>query len=144
VSSSKSRVYFSPNTSVEDAVEICETLGMECTGNLGKYLGIPTINGRVTKATFQEVVQRVDERLAGWKTKCLSLAGRATLISSAISAIPAYIMQTSWLSQSICNELDRKTRIFLWEELPVSERHIYSMGYGQKPKESGGLGLRSM
>ena len=79
---------------------------MDNTGDLRTYLGVRTINVRVTKATFQDVVQWVDKRLASWKSKCLSLAGRATLISYMISTIPVYVMQTAWLPRSICDELD--------------------------------------
>ena len=111
---------------------------MECTGDLGKYLGIPTINGRVNKATFQEVVQRVDNRLAGWKLKCLPLAGRAALISSMISTIPAYVMQTAWLSRSIYDELDRKTRRFLWKGTSRERKtHLVAWDMVTKPKENG-------
>ena len=111
---SKSRIYFSPNTCEQSRESVCEVLGMSSTEDLGRYLGVPTINGRITKATYRHVVERVERRLAGWKTKCLSLAGRITLIQSTISSIPAYTMQTAKLPRSTCDELDRKTRRFLW------------------------------
>ena len=81
---------------------------MSSTGDLGRYLGVPTINGRVTNATYKQVVDRVEQRLAGWKMKCLSLAGRITLIQSVVSAIPAYTMQTVKLPRATCDVLDRK------------------------------------
>ena len=82
VSSQKSSVYFSPNTNSAVVAEVCNILDIQQTEDLSRYLGVPTITGRVTKATFQGVIDKVDKRLAGWKTKCLSLAGRATLIQS--------------------------------------------------------------
>jgi len=124
MNTSKSRIYFSPNTSTGVMDGICEILSVESPGDLEKYLGIPTINGRVTKVTFQDVVHKVDKRLASWKLKCLSLAGRATFISSTISAIPVYVIQTAWLPRRICDELDRKMRRFLWGEPPQNEGHI--------------------
>jgi len=72
----------------------------------GKYLGVPTLHGRVTKATYQELVSKIDRKLAGWKAKCVSLA--------AIIAIPTYTMQTARVPRSICNEVDKKIRRFLW------------------------------
>lgn len=61
------------------------------------YLGVPTINGRSSKREYQYLVDKVNGKLAGWKSKTLSLAGRATLIQSALSTIPLYTMQTTKL-----------------------------------------------
>ena len=56
----------------------------------------------------------MDRRLTGWKTKCLFLAGRLTLLQSTIAVIPAYAMETAKLPRSLCDEIDQKTRRFLW------------------------------
>ncbi|KAJ8433993.1 hypothetical protein Cgig2_012686 [Carnegiea gigantea] len=72
----------------------------------------------VTKETFKYVIDRVDKRHSGWKTKCLSLTGRMTLIKSPILAIPAYAMQT--------------------------EPHLVSWATVTKPMSEGRLGIRSM
>jgi len=108
----KSRVYFSPNTKDSQIDKICNILGMESTDDLGRYLGVPTINGRVTRAQYQYVLERLDKRLAGWKTTCLSLAGRATLVQSTLAAILTYTMQTTRLPRSVCDDIDRKVRRF--------------------------------
>jgi len=47
-------------------------------------------------------------------SRCLSLAGRATLIQAVVAAIPSYTMQTVGVSRLVCDELDRKIRRFLW------------------------------
>ena len=126
-------------------MEVCNTLGIEQTDDLGRYLGVPVINGRVTSATFQDVLTRVDRRLAGWKTKCLSLAGRATLIQSTITAIPAYVMQSARLPRSLCDGLDRKIRRFLWGGTTM-ERKVHLVPWSSiiRDKTQGGLNLRSM
>jgi len=56
----KSRVYFSPNTNEAVIVEVSNILGIQKTDDFGHYLSVPTINGRVTKAIFQNVIARVD------------------------------------------------------------------------------------
>lgn len=65
ISFPKSRVYFSSNVPDEHANEISRILGIVVTYDLGFYLGMPTINGRVTKATFQHIIDKVDKRLSG-------------------------------------------------------------------------------
>lgn len=61
VSLGKSRVYFSGNTSQESRSEISRCLGLEETDDLGTYLGVPTINGRMTTKEYH----RVKNKLAG-------------------------------------------------------------------------------
>jgi len=145
VSAQKSRIFFSPNTNEATMAEVCSTLGIEHTNDPGRYLGVPVINGRVTSAMFQDVITRVERRLAGWQTKCLSLAGRATLIQSTIMAIPAYMMQSTRLPCSVCDTLDRKVRRFVWGGTTM-ERKIRLVPWNKliREKANGGSGIRSM
>jgi len=145
ISAAKSRVFFSPNTEDLEVGRICNVLGMEATTDLGKYLGVPTLHGRSTRAQFQYVLERIDNRLAGWKTSCLSLAGRTTLIQSTIEAIPSYTMQTIKLPRSLCDDIDRKIRRFLWGGTASTRKiHLAHWNIITKPRDMGGLGIRSM
>ncbi|KAI5343373.1 hypothetical protein L3X38_011249 [Prunus dulcis] len=45
----------------------------------GKYLEVPLIHSRITKATYRSVVDKVQQKLTAWKGKLLGLPGRATL-----------------------------------------------------------------
>ena len=130
------KVYFSLNTLEGKIEEVCTILSIERMGHLGRYLGVPTIWGRVTKATYQQVVERVKKRLADWKTKCLSLAGHITLIQLTIAAILSYTMQTSKLPRATCGELDRKVRRFLWGVTSLEHKpHLVFRDTITKPKK---------
>ncbi|CAL8076880.1 unnamed protein product [Prunus armeniaca] len=63
----KSAIYCSPNTCKELAKEISYICGSPLTNNLGKYLGMPLLHSRVTKATYESLVDKVKHRLASWK-----------------------------------------------------------------------------
>jgi len=94
---------------------------------------------------FQTVITRVENQLAGWKAKCLSLAGRITLIKSTISAIPAYAMQSAHLPRSVCDDLDKRIRRFLWGGTAMERKpHLVAWDTIIKEKTQGGLGIRSM
>ena len=73
-------VFFPKNTHEAAEDEISTVLGIPITQDLGKYLGLPTINGRVTRLTFEAISKRVDRRLAGWTSRNLSMAGIATSV----------------------------------------------------------------
>ena len=92
VSLNKSKVYFSLNTSPESREEMCEVLGMHSTPNLGKYLGFPIKHPGSTSQDINFVVERVQNKLQGWKTNLLSMAGRVVIAQSVLSAILAYVM----------------------------------------------------
>ena len=46
-----------------------------------------------SRGQFNFVVERVLTKLAGWKTKFLSFAGRTVLVKSVLNTVPNYVMQ---------------------------------------------------
>ena len=106
ISHEKSRVTFLANVCLSDAAIINESLRIPMADELGKYLGVPTLSKRVTKSTFQYIVDRVDKQLTGWRTKCLSLVGRTPLIKATLTTILACAMQTCRVPRTIYDELD--------------------------------------
>lgn len=51
-------------------------------------------------------MRKLANRLASWKLKALSLAGRTVLIKTVAMAIPSYTMQTTLLPSGLCVMLD--------------------------------------
>ena len=78
ISESKSRVYFSLNVDVDTRGSLCDILGFPI-----KHHG-----GRNEDLNF--ILERIKQKLAGWKANLLSLAGRAILIQASTTTIPAY------------------------------------------------------
>ncbi|XP_074298539.1 uncharacterized protein LOC141629436 [Silene latifolia] len=144
ISNAKSRVFFSNNTEQTSIEEVCAALGFEETDDLGTYLGMPTINGRVTRQTFSHLEEKINRRLAGWSTKIFSRAGRTTLVQSTLTTIANYSMQTAKIRRTVCDSIDRKARRFLWGVDELKKLiHLISWENLQKPKSLGGLGLPS-
>ena len=63
VSKEKSRVFFSRNMNHSYARDINSKLCFSITNDLGKYLGIPLHQKRITKATYAYLVEKVCHRL---------------------------------------------------------------------------------
>jgi hypothetical protein len=71
---------------------------------LEKYLGVLIlVNGR-DKRAFDFVIEKIRDKLAGWKARTLSLAGRCTLIQSVTTTIPIHTMQNTMLCKTPCSQ----------------------------------------
>ena len=140
----KSKVYFSLNVDRDGRAELCDILGFHSTPNLCSYLGFPIRHVGLSNQDLNFVLDRVKQRLAGWKGSLLSLSGRKVLIQAATSAIPSYIMQSSLLPVRILDNLDRMNRTFLWGSSDL-KRKIHWVGWKKVTRlvEEGGLGIQT-
>ncbi|XP_042484214.1 uncharacterized protein LOC122064565 [Macadamia integrifolia] len=63
---------------------IAEELGISICNFPTRYLGVEIFKGRVKKESLIPILDKVKGRLAGWKGKILSMAGRVELVRSVI------------------------------------------------------------
>lgn len=139
----KSNLHCSPNTKKRTVRKIVKICGSPSTDNLGKYLGMPLIHSRINKYTYANIVDKVQNRLSGWKSKSLSMAGRLTLIQAVTSSSPIYAMQTARLPASSCSKIDKLNRNFLWGDTDQRKKiHLIKWDTVCKPKLQGGLGIK--
>ena len=85
----KSIIVYSRNTPHYLKSRLANSIGINALNKKDKYLGIPIASGRDKKAATEEIIEKVKQRLQGWKMKTLSQAGRVTLISYVASSIPS-------------------------------------------------------
>lgn len=144
VSLIKSHIYFSNNVNDFIADQLESRAGIPRTKDLGRYLGVPSIHGRVSDTTFSNLLERLKTRLEGWKAKSLTLAGRHVLAQSVLSTIPYYVMQTAKLPLGLCDTIDKRIRQFIWGG-PNKERSCSLVKWTTvtQPKHLGGLGIRN-
>ena len=79
-----------------------------------KYLGLPTIVGVDRSDCFQHLVDRVCQRLKGWKEKFLSVQGKEILLKAVAQAIPSYAMSVFKLPKGICKAIMDEISSFWW------------------------------
>ncbi|XP_028786509.1 uncharacterized protein LOC114742412 [Neltuma alba] len=141
----KTRVSFSRNVNHTRRSEVSNILGFQLAADLGKYLGAPLHHRRISKSSYQEVVDKVKQRLSNWKANSLSLAGRITLASSVTSAIPEYSIQTASLPISTCEAVEKHNRCFIWGSSEGHRKpHLVAWDKVCTPKKNGGLGLKHL
>ncbi|KAK3222789.1 hypothetical protein Dsin_009814 [Dipteronia sinensis] len=122
ISFPKYRIYCSKNVSNSNTKTIVDICNSHITKNLGKYLGVPLVHGRVTKDIYKKILDKTQNRLATWKNATLSFAGRCTLIKSVSLAILIYAMQSIKLSTEICSKLNQLNKDFLWGHTADSKK----------------------
>ena len=143
VSLEKSLIFFYANVYRDLAKSISTESGIRGTKELGKYLGMPVLQKRINKETFGEVIEKVSSKLAGWKRRFLSLAGRITLTKSVLASILVHTMSTIALPISTLDQLDKIARSFIWGSSEGNRKqHLVSWRKICKPKSEGGLGIR--
>ena len=79
-----------------------------------KYLGLPSIIGKSKVEIFNEIKERVERKLLGWKEKLLSVGGQEILIKVVAQAIPTYTMSCFQIPKSLCDEIEAMMRKFWW------------------------------
>ena len=142
MSEAKSRVFFSPNVNRDIRESLCDILGFSSTPNLGKDLGFPINHRGSSSQDFNFILEKVKQKLAGWKANHLSFAGRTILIQASSSTILAYFMQCNALPSKLLDNIDKVNRNFLWGFLEsIKKMHWVGWQRITRPKSEGGLGL---
>jgi len=110
-----------------------------------KYLGVPIGGSHNRVAFWNGLVEKVRNKLSKQKGKNISMAGRVTLIKSVISALPLYFMSLFKAPKTVCKELIRIQRQFLWGWGHDSKKMAWvSWNTVCKNRESGGLGVKDV
>ena len=101
----KTSLHFSRNTDrgVQEAIKTL--FGAQVIKQHKTYLGLPSLISRSKTNFFTQLKEKVAKKLAGWKEKLLSPAGKEVLIKAVAQAVPTYTMSCFKLPNSICDEL---------------------------------------
>ncbi|XP_042484804.1 uncharacterized protein LOC122065079 [Macadamia integrifolia] len=124
---------------------ISNILGIRSCSFPTKYLVVEIFKGRLKKTALMPVMDSVKKRLAGWKGKLLSMAGRTELVRSVISSIPTHNFAVYWWPSSLLATMERWMQNFIWTGEVESTRAItVKWNTLCKPKDEGGLGIRKL
>ncbi|KAF5469211.1 hypothetical protein F2P56_013300, partial [Juglans regia] len=144
INNSKSSIQFSNNSRQATKSAIRHILQFKTSSSKIKYLGVPLNSGSPMKSHLNDILVKIQDKLAGWKSKLLSQAGRTTLIRTVASTIPSYTMATTLLPVNMAKKFDRSLMRFWWG-FDIHQQHKYTPKAWSsicKPKSLGGLGIR--
>ncbi|XP_062085599.1 uncharacterized protein LOC133791697 [Humulus lupulus] len=146
VNTSKSSIFFSPNTDTSSRTQICSILGMTEATEGSLYLGLPNIIGRNKNAILGFIKNKVISRIKGWEGKFLSRAGKEILLKTVIQSLPTYAMSVFLLPIGTCNDIEKLMASFWWKTNSSKGRGIIWMSWDRlaAPKDEGGMGFRHL
>ncbi|XP_050248972.1 uncharacterized protein LOC126696245 [Quercus robur] len=135
----------SGNTPIDIQEVIKERFGAQVIKHHEKYLGLPSLVGRNKKNTFNSIKEKLRKKLAGWKEKLLSKAGKEVLIKAVAQAILTYTMNVFKLPDSLCEDLMSMIRNFWWGQRN-DERKIAWMSWEKlcASKSCGRMGFKKL
>lgn len=79
------------NLDSESAHEVSHILNCPIGSFPVKLLGVPLHFAKLTREDIQPLVDKLLNRITGWRGKLLSLAARAMLIKTYLASIPFYL-----------------------------------------------------
>ncbi|KAL0417383.1 UNVERIFIED_CONTAM: putative mitochondrial protein [Sesamum latifolium] len=104
------------------------------------YLGAPLFKGNKKGVLFDDLVQKIKNRISGWEKALLSHGGRLQLIKSVLSVMPTYLLQTLKPPKFITERIERIFNKFFWGSFGNQKRMIWSSWESVcYPTEEGGL-----
>jgi len=110
-----------------------------------KYLGIPLHFDNLTRDDIQPLVDKIMNKIAGWRGRLLSLAARVVLIKSCLSSIPVYLLSFIKFPKWAIKMLNTHMGNFLWDDSENKHRyHLANWELVSMCKEYGGLGIPNL
>jgi len=143
----KSNILFSPSTSLSTKVSILDIFPYTETPPLAKHLGLPTSFGRSKQSSFMDILDKVHNKIEGWRSKTLSQAGKSVLLKVVASSIPSYAMNSFIFQDILCHCLDTAFKNFWWGFPKGKKNHNLTLKSWNSlclPKDQGGMGFRLM
>lgn len=145
INEKKSKVYiFNTNKVISD--KIVKILGFTMDFLPSKYLEIPFFMGTKKSSYWSSVVQRIQSRIAAWKTRWLSLADRILLIKSVLSTIPNDFLAVLKAPIKFLQHIQKLIRSFLWtgNMNDVKKIPLISLQEMANFQAAGGVGIHDL
>ncbi|KAM0918372.1 hypothetical protein ACQ4PT_008930 [Festuca glaucescens] len=111
-----------------------------------RYLGLPLTLRKPTPSQLHYLVDKVANKLPGWRASLLDTGGRLELVRATLSAIPIFSMMSLDIPAKTLSAIEKIIRGFLWKgRKDVKGGHcLVAWNKVCAPKDWGGLGIPNL
>ncbi|XP_060183338.1 uncharacterized protein LOC132613336 [Lycium barbarum] len=107
------------------------------------HLGCPVTHSRKRKTDYNDLIQKVKNRLQTWKGRLLSFGGKVVLINNVLMSKPIHLLSAIKPPKCVINDMHKIFSRFFWNNSEEGRRRHWSSWLNLcKPKEEGGIGFR--
>jgi hypothetical protein len=125
--------------------ELADILGCKTSQLPMKYLGLPLGAKFKAKDIWNPIVEKMEQRLAGWKRIYLSKEGHLTLIKNTLSNLPTYLLSLFSILAYVAHRIEKIQRNFLWGTFEeVAKFHLVKWDMVCSPYSHGGLAIKNL
>lgn len=119
----------------------CAVRDFSCT-----YLGLPLLVRKLTEAQLQPLLDRLADKLPGWKAVLLHLASRLILVCTILTFIPIYQLFAIDIPKWAIRAIDKLRHAFLWKgKANINGGHcVIAWSKVCHLLELGGLGIHNL
>lgn len=114
INPAKSEITFSPNCTNRLRKTLDKAYDFQKVDKFSKYLGSHIDEAPRSRRIFEIIMEKLHDRLQGWKSNLLSQAARVVLIKSVLSSLPLYHLSYFRLSQIEAHKCDMVLSNFFW------------------------------
>lgn len=119
----------------------CQTQEFPCT-----YLGLPISNKKLRNCDLMPWIEKIMDKLPGWKASLLNLAGRTALVHFVLSAMPIHLLLALNVPKWVIKAINKIRRGFLWKGRKEANGGSYLVAWEkvQRPLDLGGHGTPNL
>ena len=130
---------------VKESTPFAEVLGCRMGSFPIKYLGIPLHYDKLRREDIQPLVDKIMKRMAGWRGKLLSYAGRILLIKTCLASIPVYLLSFFKFPKWALDLINTQMAHCLWSDFEGNRKlHLANWALVCMKKDFGGLGIPNL
>jgi hypothetical protein len=130
----------------ENAEVVSSTLQCPTSNFPATYLGLPISNKKLRRGVLLPWIEKIANRLPGWKASLLNMAGRTVLVRFVLTAIPIYLLVAIKVPKWFIRAIDKIRRGFLWKGRKDANGGSCLVAWEKvmRPIDLGGLGIHNL
>ncbi|WOH04087.1 hypothetical protein DCAR_0623493 [Daucus carota subsp. sativus] len=134
------------NSCAEDLRRWAGNIGCQVGSDSFQYLGLERAKSPNRIQFWDPLVSKVRKKLADWKSKTVSTAGRVILLQAVLDSLPIYWFNMFLMPRAVENQLEKIRRRFFWgtKEISGQEKDNMRLIAWEKicrPRSLGGVGI---